>query len=45
MNKLPLERLYARLGYPRWFWPAVMVLLFVLWVAGSSVLPPLDITD
>lgn len=33
----PLERLDARLGHPKWFWPAVMVLIFVLWVAASSL--------
>lgn len=41
----PLERLYARLGYPRWYWPAVLVLIFVLWILGSSVFSPLDMNE
>lgn len=36
----PLERLYVRLGYPRWFWPAVLFLIFVLWVLASSLDAP-----
>lgn len=39
MNPYLLENLYDRLGQPRWFWPAVLALLLVLIVAGSSVAP------
>lgn len=39
MSPYLLERLYFRLGQPAWFWPAVMVLLLVLWIVGSSVSP------
>lgn len=37
MSPYLLERLYVRLGEPRWFWPAVLTLIFVLWVLGSSI--------
>jgi len=33
----PLEQVHARLGYPRWFWPAIGVLLLVLWIGVSSL--------
>lgn len=39
MSPYLLERLYFRLGQPAWFWPAVMVLLLVLIVVGSSCSP------
>lgn len=39
MSPYLLENLYVRLGRPAWFWPAVMVLLLVLWIVGSSVSP------
>lgn len=30
MNPYRLELLYIRLGRPLWFWPLVMIVLFVL---------------
>jgi hypothetical protein len=32
----PLEALYARLGHPRWFWPAVMAVLLLLVLIGGN---------
>jgi hypothetical protein len=40
MNPHALENLYVRWGRPAWFWPAVMLLLSVLWVIGSSLESP-----
>ena len=37
MNAHLFQELDNRLGNPRWFWPAVLTVLFVLIVAGSSV--------
>jgi len=31
------ERLYNRLGEPRYFWECVMACVFLLYVLGSSV--------
>jgi hypothetical protein len=40
MSPFYLERLYVRLGSPRWFWPAVFVALFLLiGVAGGIEAP------
>ena len=39
MSPYLLERLYVRLGSPRWFWPAVLTCIFLLWVLGSSIAP------
>jgi hypothetical protein len=39
MSPYLLENLYHRLGRPRWFWPAVMAVIFGLWVLGSSISP------
>lgn len=33
-----LENLYVRLGRPSWFWPAVMVMILVIWIGASSIL-------
>ena len=37
MSPYLLEDLYVRLGRPSWFWPAIMVLMLVLWILGSAV--------
>ena len=39
MSPYLLEDLYVRLGRPSWFWPAIMVLMLVLWILGSAVSP------
>ena len=39
MSPYLLENLYVRLGQPFWFWPAVMVLLLLLIIVGSSCSP------
>jgi hypothetical protein len=38
-----LERLYSRLGEPTWYWPTVLMLIFVLFVVGSSVAPDMEL--
>jgi hypothetical protein len=38
MKQLPLERLHAHLGYPSWFYPAVMFILFVVLPCVASAL-------
>jgi hypothetical protein len=32
-----LERIYRDMGSPRWFWPAVMSALFLLFVLSGVV--------
>lgn len=32
----PLEQVHARLGYPKWFWPAIGALLLVLWMSSGN---------
>lgn len=39
MNPHLLEALYHHLGRPAWYWPAIMALLFVLIVLGTSIAP------
>lgn len=39
MSPYLLEDLYVRFGRPVWYWPAVLVLLLILWIAGSSASP------
>lgn len=39
MNPYLLQALDDYLGNPPWFWPAVLTLLFLLMVLGSSISP------
>ncbi|GAA4401137.1 hypothetical protein [Quisquiliibacterium transsilvanicum] len=39
MNPYLLEELYERLGRPRWFWPAVAVVLALLLGIAGGVAP------
>lgn len=40
MNPYLLEELYERLGRPRWYWPAVGLVLLVLIGLGGAVTEP-----
>ena len=37
-----LEHLYIALGQPRWFWPAVMFLIFIVLPLAASAIENLE---
>jgi hypothetical protein len=37
MKRTPLEQLYVNLNSPRWFWPAVLFVLFLLFIFAGSI--------
>jgi len=37
MSPFILEQLYRDLGSPRWFWPAIMIVIFLLLVLAGSL--------
>ena len=37
MNPHYLQDIYHRLGSPRWFWPAVLGAVVVLWIVAGSI--------
>jgi hypothetical protein len=37
MKRTPLEQLYYELNSPRWFWPAVLAALFLLFIFSGSI--------
>lgn len=42
MNPFFLEELYERMGRPRWFWPLVLIVIFLLFVLGSTLGSDID---
>lgn len=42
MNPYLLENLYIALGQPRWFWPAVMFVIFIVLPLAASAIENLE---
>lgn len=39
---MPLDRLYLALGAPRWFYPSILLLIFLMWGLAGSLAPEIE---